>query len=90
MPRQRVQPQQMQRERMQRERMRPERMRCSRSGLLVVFLSTSRDVRIFSATRYAPLLPQIKLWNYALTDDEIHDNRHKVCSGTERGIVGYW
>lgn len=35
-------------------------------------------------------IAEIKLWNYALTDDEVHDNRHKVCSGTERGIVGYW
>jgi len=33
---------------------------------------------------------EVRLWNYALTEDEVHENMRKVLSGTERGIVGYW
>mmetsp|Transcript_14496 Transcript_14496/g.47315 ORF Transcript_14496/g.47315 Transcript_14496/m.47315 type:complete len:627 (-) Transcript_14496:332-2212(-) len=33
---------------------------------------------------------EMRVWNYALGDDEIHDNYRKVLTGAERGIVGLW
>ena len=33
---------------------------------------------------------EVRVWNFAMSCDEIHDNYRKVLMGTERGIVGLW
>jgi hypothetical protein len=33
---------------------------------------------------------EMRVWNYAMGDDEIHDNYRRVLTGAERGIVGLW
>ena len=33
---------------------------------------------------------EVRLFNYARTEDEIAAENRKILNGTERGIVGYW
>jgi len=33
---------------------------------------------------------ELRVWNLALSEDDIRDNMRKVLTGTERGLVGYW
>ena len=35
-------------------------------------------------------IAEVRLWNYAQSEDEIKDGMRKVLLGTERGLVGYW
>jgi hypothetical protein len=35
-------------------------------------------------------LEEVRLWNYARTDDQIKANRNARLTGTEPGLVGYW
>ena len=35
-------------------------------------------------------IAEVRLWNYAQSEDEIKENMRKVMNGTERGLVGYW
>lgn len=35
-------------------------------------------------------LYEVRLWNYARTQKEIHRDMYKTLTGTEQGLVGYW
>lgn len=35
-------------------------------------------------------IAELRVWNLALSEDDIRENMRKVLGGTERGLVGYW
>ncbi|MCY9528562.1 LamG domain-containing protein [Paenibacillus alvei] len=40
--------------------------------------------------RFGGMLGEMRVWNYPLTQDQIHANLYKVFTGTEVGLAGYW
>ena len=40
--------------------------------------------------RYKGLLDDVKIWNVALTQEQIQDNMTSELSGNESGLAGYW
>ena len=35
-------------------------------------------------------IAEVRVWNLPKPEEEIQQDKHKVLTGTERGIVGYW
>ncbi len=44
----------------------------------------------WTGENYIGLIDEVRIWNYARTEDEIRSTMHTTLTGFEPGLVGYW